>query len=55
MDWLQGMNQVVKYIEDNLTENIQIHSLSRMVGCSVHEFSRIFLFMAGMSVSEYIR
>lgn len=55
MDWLQGMNQVVEYIEENLTENIRIDSLSRIVGCSVYEFSRIFSFMAGMSVSEYIR
>ena len=55
MDWLKGMNQVVAYIEENLTQQIQYEALSRMVGCSVYEFSRIFSFMAGMSVSEYIR
>ncbi|MDF2685003.1 MAG: transcriptional regulator, AraC family [Clostridia bacterium] len=55
MDWLKGMNDVLEYIEKNLTENIQHESLSRIVGCSVYEFSRIFSFMAGMSISEYIR
>ena len=55
MDWLQGMNDVVGYIELNLTQPIQYESLSRIVGCSVYEFSRIFSFMAGMSISEYIR
>lgn len=55
MDWLKGMNDVVKYIEENLTHQIQYETLSRIVGCSVYEFSRIFSFMAGMSISEYVR
>ena len=55
MDWLNGMNNVVNYIEENLTNQIQYEVLSRIVGCSVYEFSRIFSFMTGISVSEYIR
>ena len=55
MDWLKGMNNVIEYIEENLTQQIKYESLSKIVGCSVYEFSRIFSFMAGMSVSEYIR
>jgi len=55
MDWLQGMNRVITHIEENLTQEISYEALSRIVGCSVYEFSRIFSFMAGMSVSEYIR
>jgi len=55
MDWLKGMNSVINYIEENLTQPIQYESLSHIVGCSVYEFSRIFSFMAGMSISEYIR
>ena len=55
MDWLKGMNRVVEHIEENITAHIQYDSLSRIVGCSVYEFSRIFSFMAGMPVSEYIR
>jgi len=55
MDWLQGMNRVVEYIEENLLQSISHEALSRIVGCSIYEFSRIFSFMAGMPVSEYIR
>ena len=55
MDWLKGMNNVIEYIEENLTQPVKYESLARIVGCSVYEFSRIFSFMAGMSVSEYIR
>ena len=55
MDWLKGMNNVVRHIEENLTQPIQYSALSQIVGCSVYEFSRIFSFMAGMSISEYIR
>jgi len=55
MDWLKGMNRVIAHIEENLTQPIQYESLARMVGCSIYEFSRIFSFMAGISVSEYIR
>ena len=55
MDWLKGMNRVVAHIENNLTEPTQYEKMARLVGCSVYEFSRIFSFMAGISVSEYIR
>jgi AraC family transcriptional regulator len=55
MDWLKGMNRVIEHIEENLAQPIPYESLSRIAGCSVYEFSRIFSFMTGMSVSEYIR
>ena len=47
MDWLKGMNDVLKFIEDNLSQPILYESLSKIAGCSVYEFSRIFSFMAG--------
>ena len=55
MEWLKGMNQVMEYIEENLTGEIKHQSLARIVGCSEYEFSRIFSFMTGQSISEYIR
>lgn len=55
MDWLKGMNEVVKYIEENLTNSIDYTVLAKKVCCSPYEFSRIFSFMTGISVSEYIR
>ncbi len=55
MDWIRGMNRVSDYIEENLTQDIPYEVLARIVGCSVYEFSRIFSFVVGVSVSEYIR
>ena len=55
MDWLKGMNDVIAHIEKNLSEPIAHDDLARIVGCSVYEFSRIWSFMAGVSLSEYIR
>jgi len=55
MDWLKGMNEVVAHIEKNLNEPIAYEKIARIVGCSVYEFFRIFSFMTGMSVAEYIR
>jgi len=55
MDWVERLNKVVEYIDDNLTDDIQMESLAKIAYCSVYEFSRIFSFAAGISVSEYIR
>ena len=54
MDWLKGMNEVARYIEEHLTDEIAHASLSRIVGVSTHEFARIFSFKAAMPLSEYI-
>lgn len=55
MDWLQEMNEVVDHIEEKLTCDIPLASLAKILGCSTYEFSRVFSFVAGISVSEYIR
>lgn len=55
MDWIERLNKVAEYIEDNLTNDIQLETLAKTAYCSVYEFSRVFSFAAGMSVSEYIR
>lgn len=55
MDWLESMNRVAGYMEEHLTERVSYGAMARMTGCSVYEFSRIFSFMTGMSLSEYIR
>ncbi len=42
-------------MEKNLSGAIRYEDMARMVGCSVYEFSRVFSFVAGVPVSEYIR
>lgn len=55
MDWQNGMNQAIDYIEDNLTGEIDLNIAARYVGCSVWEFQRIFSFLAHIAPGEYIR
>ena len=55
MDWLKSMNDMVTHIEANLHESIAYEQLARGVGCSVYEFFRVFSFMTGVSLGEYIR
>lgn len=55
MDWLRGMNKVIEYIEENITESIDYDMLAKMMCCSSYEFGRIFSFMVGIPISEYVR
>ena len=49
------LNQMVKYIEENLTENIEYKKLAQIVGVSEYNLQRIFMFLTNMSLTEYIR
>lgn len=49
------LNKMIKYIEDNLTENIEYKKLAQIVGTSEYTLQRIFIFLTNMSLSEYIR
>lgn len=55
MNWLKSMNDVVAYIETMLTGNIDHQVMADMVGCSSYELSRIFSFLTGITLKEYIR
>jgi len=55
MSGIGSFNDAVDYIEAHLAEEISIESMARMAKLSVYEFRRVFSFVAGISVSEYIR
>ncbi len=55
MNNIERFNGVIRYIEENLTGEIDIHTVARMAGMSVYEFRRIFSFIAGLPLGEYIR
>lgn len=55
MNAISHFNDIIDYIEENLTGDIDVAEMSRMAQMSVYEFRRVFSFAAGMSVSEYIR
>ncbi|MGR6761261.1 AraC family transcriptional regulator [Paenibacillus sp. T2-29] len=55
MDLLKSMNEAIKYIEENLTNEIDFKEVARLAYCSEFHFKRMFSFLAGATLSEYIR
>ena len=49
------MNEVLDYIESHLIDSIDDHELERITGTSAYHFRRMFSFLSGMSLGEYIR
>ncbi|MDN0192655.1 AraC family transcriptional regulator [Bacillus stercoris] len=55
MDLLKSMNRALQYIEENLTHDIDFKEAAKLAFCSEYHFKRMFSFLAGISLSEYIR
>lgn len=55
MESFERMNDVIVYIEDNITGTIDYSHIARIACCPTHQFLRIFAFMTDMSLSDYIR
>ena len=55
MDSLSSMNKALAYIEEHLTEDIDYGEVSKIAYCSEYHFKRIFSFLSGIGLSEYIR
>ena len=55
MDALTSMNQALTYIEAHLDDEIDFNQVERLALCSEYHFRRMFSFLAGVSISEYIR
>ncbi len=55
MNMLSQFNDVMTYIEKNLMHEIELSQISRIAGCSEYHFRRMFSFLAGMPLGEYIR
>jgi AraC family transcriptional regulator len=55
MIWLQGMNQAISYIEDNLEGEISFYEAAKIALCSTYHFQRMFSFLLDLPLSEYIR
>jgi len=52
---LKSMNEALDYIESHLNDEIDDIELERITGTSIYHFRRMFSFLAGMSLGEYIR
>ena len=55
MEWIEKLNEAIGYMEEHLTDEIDYEQLGRIAGCSSYHFQRMFTYMAGVTLSEYIR
>ena len=55
MDLLIHWNSAVSYIEENLANDIDYQEAAKRALCSEYHFKRMFSFLAGIPLSEYIR
>ncbi|GAA4860926.1 AraC family transcriptional regulator [Paenibacillus vulneris] len=55
MNVLDHMNKALSYIEEHLADEIDFQEVCRLAYCSEYHFRRMFSFLAGVSLSEYIR
>ena len=55
MEWVERLNDSMRYIEEHLTEEMDYERLGRIACCSAYHFQRMFTYMAGVTLSEYVR
>lgn len=52
---IQKIKTVIDYIESNITAELDYTAMAAQMNLSVYEFRRIFSFVVGCPISEYIR
>lgn len=55
MDWLENLNRAMDYIEEHLEGEISYDRAAQLAGCSRYHLLRMFPYLTGVSLSEYIR
>ncbi|MCL1820389.1 MAG: AraC family transcriptional regulator [Oscillospiraceae bacterium] len=55
MDWLDNMNAAIEYIETHLANEISYDRAAQIACCSTYHFQRMFSYITGVPLSEYIR
>lgn len=55
MDWIEKMNAAIIHIEQHITDTLNTEDIAKIVGCSTYHFQRMFAYMTGIPLSEYIR
>ncbi|MGM0123773.1 AraC family transcriptional regulator [Enterococcus sp. AZ194] len=50
-----SFNEIISYIEENLTEKLDYDEMGKIVGYSPYHLQRLFLLLSNIPISEYIR
>lgn len=51
----ERLNNIIDYIENHLTDDIEQEAIARIACCSYYDAGRMFSLVAGLSLSDYIR
>lgn len=52
---LKELNLVIDYIENHLTDELSLEKVSEYAGVSDYHFRKIFFYLSGLTLSEYIK
>jgi AraC family transcriptional regulator len=52
---LRELNQVIDYIEEHLTDDLNLEAISEYAGVSDYHFRKIFFYLSGMTLNEYVK
>lgn len=55
MDFLSRMTRVIAYIEAHITDDFDLGDLAGIICCNIYQFGRIFSYVVGISLAEYVR
>ena len=55
LGWKQLIEKAIKYIENNLTQELYFDSIAKEAYTSEYHFHRMFSFLTGVTLGEYIR
>lgn len=55
MEWIEQLNKAINYMEEHISEEIYYEEVAKVACCSTYHFQRMFSYMAGIPLSEYIR
>ena len=55
MDWINGLQKAIEYIEEHLTDNISYDEIAKQSFSSTFHFQRVFSILCGYTIGEYIR
>ena len=55
MNWIQGIQREIDYVEENITEEIDFEEAAKRVYSSSFHFQRVFSILCGFPHGDYIR
>jgi AraC family transcriptional regulator len=55
MEWLDAMNEAIEYLEDHITEKLDVDQVAKIALSSTFHFQRMYHMITGLTIAEYVR